>query len=189
VISAIRVAQRSHPAQAARGARGSAVLAAVLLCVGMLTACSSNGHGDSLLMIPIPSQVTLQTATVAGLGTILTDSEGHALYMFPPDAGSTVRCTGACAGTWPPLDIVTGDKPTAKGAVNPADLGTLADPNTGARIVTYGGFPLYRYAGDLTAGTANGQGLFSDGGPWYTLSPDLQPITTIPTTSAGSAGS
>jgi predicted lipoprotein with Yx(FWY)xxD motif len=160
-------------------------LAALVVCTGVLTACGGGGHGDALLMIAIPSQVTVQTATVAGLGTILTDSAGHALYMFPPDAGSTVRCTGACAGTWPPLVIATGHTPTAKGAVNSADLGTLADPNTGARIVTYGGFPLYRYAADLTAGTANGQGLFSDGGPWYTLNPNMQPITTIPTTIPG----
>jgi hypothetical protein len=59
-------------------------------------------------------------------------------------------------------------------------LSTVADPNTGARVVTYAGYPLYRYAGDLAAGTANGQALFVDGGPWYVLDPDGQPVTTDP---------
>lgn len=142
---------------------------------------SSDAGRDSLLMIPVPSSVTVTTGTVAGLGTILTDSTGHTLYMFPPDAGSQVKCTGACAGTWPPLVIQNGHAPAAGGQVNPADLGTLADPNTRARIVTYGGYPLYRYTGDQTAGVAHGQNLFSDGGPWYALHPDMQPVTVNPT--------
>jgi hypothetical protein len=54
----------------------------------------------------------------------------------------------------------------------------LPDPNTGARIVTYGGYPLYRYAGDIDPGSANGQGLFLNGGPWYALDPQARPITT-----------
>jgi len=150
--------------------------------VVLLSACrSSNGaKSDALLMIPIPTRVTVTTGTVPGLGTILTDSTGHSLYMFPPDAGSQVHCTGACAGTWPPLVIQAGHKPRAGGQVNTADLGTLADPNTGADVITYGGYPLYRYASDLTAGVANGQDLFSDGGPWYVLHPNMQPVTVNP---------
>ena len=110
---------------------------------------------------------------------MLTDSIGHALYIFPPDARSRISCTGPCAGTWPPLVIATGDKPDAgSGGIDLDDLSTVADPNTGARVITYGGYPLYRYAGDLKAGTANGQGLFLDGGPWYTLTPDARPVTT-----------
>ncbi len=154
--------------------------------VALLSGCSSAGStGSQLLSIPVPESVTVTTGTVAGLGTILTDSQGRTLYMFPPDAGSQVRCTGACVGTWPPLVIATGRQPTGAGQVNKADLGTMADPNTGARIVTYGGYPLYRYAGDLTAGVANGQNLFSDGGPWYALHPDMQPVTVNPVIPAG----
>ncbi|HTZ42830.1 MAG TPA: hypothetical protein VMB79_03140 [Jatrophihabitans sp.] len=153
-----------------------------LLPLVLLAGCGRPAHrsGDPLLAQPVPRSVTVQTGTVPGLGTILTDGTGRTLYMFPPDAGSQVRCTGACAGTWPPLAIAVGSTPRGRGAVNQADLGTLADPNTGARIVTYGGYPLYRYAGDLAAGVANGQNLFSDGGPWYALHPNLQPVTVDP---------
>jgi len=163
------------------GHRARAVIGAAL-AAGLLAGCGSHPHPgrDPLLLIPTPDAVVVKTGTVPGLGTIVTDGQGRTLYMFPPDAGSTVRCTGACAGTWPPLVIANGHTATGQGQINPADLGTIADPNTGARIVTYGGYPLYRYAGDLAAGQANGQNLFSDGGPWYALHPDLQPVTVDP---------
>jgi predicted lipoprotein with Yx(FWY)xxD motif len=100
--------------------------------------------------------------------------------MFPPDAGGRVSCTGACAGTWPPLAIKDGARPSARPGVNPQLLGSLPDPNTGGRIITYSGYPLYRYAGDVDGGTANGQALFLNGGPWYVLDANGQPITTDP---------
>jgi predicted lipoprotein with Yx(FWY)xxD motif len=111
---------------------------------------------------------------------VLVDGQGRTLYMFPPDAGSQVTCTGPCAGTWPPLVIQDGHGATAGSGVIAADLGTLADPNTGARIVTYAGYPLYRYAGDVTAGTANGQALFLNGGPWYAVRANGQSVTVNP---------
>ena len=153
-----------------------AVAAAALAGCGRAPAQS----GDSLLEIPVPAHVTVQAHDVPGLGEALVDGQGRTLYMFPPDAGSRVTCTGGCTGIWPPLVIATRDKPTAGPGINAKNLGTLHDPNTGALIVTYGGFPLYRYSGDATAGDANGQGLFLNGGPWYALNPDLAPITTIP---------
>jgi predicted lipoprotein with Yx(FWY)xxD motif len=118
-------------------------LAAIAVSIG-LCACSPDckASRDALLQLPVPTNVAVQARQIAGLGLVLTDSQGHALYMFPPDAGSRVSCTGPCAGTWPPLVIAEGDKPTAGGGgVNAQDLSTLADPNTGARIVTYGGYP------------------------------------------------
>jgi predicted lipoprotein with Yx(FWY)xxD motif len=121
------------------------------------------------------------TAQAIGVfGRVLTDSTGRALYMFPPDARQQVSCTGPCAGTWPPLTIATGAAPAAGSGVDRKLLGTLPDPNSGARIVTYDGFPLYRYAGDTEPGTANGQALFLDGGPWYLLAPSGTPLTAGP---------
>lgn len=148
----------------------------------LLTSCgggAAHAEGDSLLLQRVPSHVTVTTRPVTGLGRILVDGAGFALYMFPPDAGGRVSCTGPCAGTWPPLAIAAGHLPAAAG-INAADLGTLHDPNTGARVVTYLGYPLYRYAGDLTPGVANGQALFNNGGPWYVLDPAGQPVTTDP---------
>ena len=163
-------------------------VAALIAGGSLLSACGSSGPAgpaaDTLLVLPVPQRVTVATRTIAALGTVLVDGRGRTVYMFPPDAGSRVRCTGACAGTWPPLVIAPGRRPTAGAGVTAARLGTVADPNTGARVVTYGGYPLYRYAGDVRAGQAAGQGLFSDGGPWYALDPDGTPITVDP----GAAG-
>jgi predicted lipoprotein with Yx(FWY)xxD motif len=162
----------------------TAIVPALVMLLGtfLLAACGSGSasreHGDTLLELPVPATVTVQTRTLPGLGPILVDGQGRTLYMFPPDAGSRVTCTGPCAGTWPPLVIADGKNATAGKGVNVADLSTLADPNSGARIVTYSGFPLYRYAGDLQAGTANGQALFLNGGPWYVLTPGGQPVTS-----------
>ena len=164
-----------------RGCR-SALAAAVLASAAALAGCSSAsgavGESDSLLEVPLASHVTVTTKVVGSLGRIVVDGHGHALYIFPPDAGSRVSCLGACAGVWPPLDIANGQKPTPGPGVNPADLSTISDPNTGARVVTYLGYPLYHYSGDVRAGVANGQNLFNNGGPWYVLNPNGFPITT-----------
>jgi predicted lipoprotein with Yx(FWY)xxD motif len=143
-----------------------------------LSGCGSSTHrGDQLLMIGVPDRVIVTTATVRGLGPILTDADGHTLYMFPIDLRRHVSCTGGCAGTWPPLVIAAGHRPTAAGAADSALLGTLPDPNTGAKVVTYDGYPLYRYDNDTAPDTANGQDLQSDGAPWYTLTPAGRPLT------------
>ncbi|MCE5291008.1 MAG: hypothetical protein LLG14_17470 [Nocardiaceae bacterium] len=46
----------------------------------------------------------------------------------------------------------------------------------GRVLVTYAGWPLYRYAADLTPGEINGQGLNLNGDQWYLMSPDGTPI-------------
>lgn len=156
-----------------------AIGVALMLLLSALSACGSSIHrGDSLLIMRVPDRVTVTTTTVRGLGSVLTDTNGYALYMFPIDVRRRVSCTGGCAGTWPPLVIAAGHRPTAAGAVKSALLGTMPDPNTGAEVVTYDGYPLYRYDNDTTPHTANGQNLLSDGAPWYTLTPAGRPLTT-----------
>jgi len=49
-------------------------------------------------------------------------------------------------------------------------LGTVTGP-TGRRVVTYAGWPLYTYAGDVAAGEANGQGLNLNGDSWFVMNP------------------
>lgn len=158
-------------------------LTAVAVCGAALLAAGGCGGStaprrDALLHLRTPDSVTVATARVHGLGIIVVDGQGRSLYLFPPDAGGRVSCTGTCAGTWPPLTIADGHRPTAGPGIIAADLSTLPDPNSGQRVVTYGGYPLYRYASDVDAGTADGQALFNNGGPWYVLSPAAQPVTT-----------
>jgi predicted lipoprotein with Yx(FWY)xxD motif len=153
----------------------------ILLFVVLLvtaTSCSGAHRGDGLLLLPTPDHVVLRVRDVPKLGAIVADGSGRTLYMFPPDASRQVTCTGPCAGTWPPLTIARGDRPTAGPGIVRDRLGTMPDPNSGADVITYDNHPLYRYAGDVQAGTANGQALFANGGPWYVLSAQGLPVTT-----------
>lgn len=114
--------------------------------------------------------VALLTRTIPHLGTVLVNRQGRTLYTFMPDAASKVTCVGACAVTWPPLKIASGQQPAISGGINASLVGSDPDPS-GGRVVTYGNWPLYLYFADRTAGTYHGQGLNSKGGLWYVVSP------------------
>jgi predicted lipoprotein with Yx(FWY)xxD motif len=149
-----------------------AMLVAAVLGAG----CGSNAaRSDSSAG---SKHVTVDSRQVAGLGRVLVNSNGDVLYMFPPDHRRKVACTGACAGTWPPLRLSAGAKPVAGTGIKAQLLGSLPNPG-GGRVVTYHGWPLYTYVGDLVPSQANGQALNLNGGFWYVLRPDGRPL--IPT--------
>ena len=139
------------------------------LAAALLAGCGSSG----------PSGPVTEVAqrTIESVGPILTTASGITLYMFPKDAERHVSCTGRCAGDWPPLTVPAGGHPKAGSGVQQALLGTDPNPAGGPPVVTYDGWPLYRFAGDHTAGQTNGQGLDSDGGYWWAIAPDGQPLT------------
>jgi predicted lipoprotein with Yx(FWY)xxD motif len=112
------------------------------------------------------------TVSVAGnpkLGTIIVDSHGLTLYDFHRDEGAKSACYGACASVWPPLK--TSGTPQTTGGVEASKLGT-AKRTDGTTQVTYGGRPLYTYAGDRKPGDAKGNGITSFGGSWHALHPN-----------------
>jgi predicted lipoprotein with Yx(FWY)xxD motif len=99
------------------------------------------------------------------VGSILVDGEGLTLYLFDQDEGGQSTCYDDCASTWPPL--LTEDEPEAGGGADETLLGTT-QRDDGATQVTYGGHPLYYFAGDQAPGDSNGQGL---GNVWWIVSP------------------
>ena len=99
-------------------------------------------------------------------GIWLTNSSGRALYVFTKDKGSTSECYGACATAWPPL-LATGPVTISGQFTVPGDLSTTTRTN-GTKQVTYGGHPLYYFAGDAAAGQTKGQGV---GGVWFLVGP------------------
>ena len=105
-----------------------------------------------------------------GLGSILVDGNGETLYMFPPDNRQLVSCTDACQGSWPPMTLPANLSPQAGPGVDKSLLGSVPDPS-GGHVVTYAGWPLYTYAGDLEPGQVNGQGLNLNGDSWYVVRP------------------
>ena len=110
------------------------------------------------------------TVSLAAISKIpakaLVGSNGRALYLFEADKNGTSACTGACAAAWPPA-TVTGT-PRAGSGLNPALLGTITRPD-GTVQLTYNGHPLYYFAGDAGAGTANGEGSKAFGADWYVV--------------------
>jgi predicted lipoprotein with Yx(FWY)xxD motif len=100
---------------------------------------------------------TVSVETVDGVGAVLVDSEGAALYTADQEKDGKVRCTDSCAAIWIPLTMSGGGEPTASDDV-PGELGVAERPG-GARQVSYDGKPLYTFADDPMAGEVTGDGL------------------------------
>ena len=132
------------------------------------SACGAEGTAStpSSLKTPAPmtDAVTIQAAEQADLGTILVDGSGRTLYLLTEDERNQSSCVDRCAETWPPF-LSAGDTTAGEGVTAGAlDLTRRAD---GTNQVTYNGWPLYHFAGDESAGDAEGQ---SNGGVWFVVS-------------------
>lgn len=135
-------------------------LLAVLAPAARTSAVPASGSGAA------PASVRL--TKVGGLGKVLVNSAGRTLYLFTRDDHVKVTCTASsgCTGIWP-LDKAGKARPTAGPGVKASLLGTRSS-SQGA-VVTYGGWPLYTYAGDTKAGQDKGEGISSFGGHWYAV--------------------
>ena len=153
----------------------------LLAAAGLAVALCVAGCGGSSAPVARPSAsggsaVTILTRSLAGIGTVLVNSRGYALYMFEPDAQRQVTCTGLCAATWPPVKISAGARLVAGPGVRADLLGSDPDPS-GGRVVTYNGWPLYTYTGDIQAGEDTGQGIDLNGGVWFLMRPSGEPLS------------
>jgi predicted lipoprotein with Yx(FWY)xxD motif len=153
-----------------RKALASAALLAALAVAA--AACGGNDDEGSGSAAPAGPTTTASEAangaTVAvassKLGDILVDAEGRTLYAFTKDKGDQSVCSGECATNWPAL---TGTATAGTGA-QAALLSTSMQAN-GSSQVTYGGKPLYYFAGDAKPGDTNGQGV---GKVWFAVTAD-----------------
>lgn len=123
-------------------------------CGGVGTAATTQ-IGDELAVGHVPS-----------LGRVLTDSDGHTLYLYLPDAHEHPTCYGICARQWPPLLAARGSR--LGPGVDRAMVGEIRRRD-GEDQVTYDGWPLYRWRQDTTPGQASGEGLSM--GLWLAMSP------------------
>jgi len=145
-------------------------MAAVAL---LAAACSGgSGYGSSYGVGSTTPNAPATTAVVgiraSTLGQTLVDGQGSTLYLFEADRAGKSACSGACTAAWPPY--IGGSTVTAGTGVTAALLSTITRGD-GGRQVTYGGHPLYRYAGDNAPGDLTGQGLDQFGAKWYVLGP------------------
>jgi predicted lipoprotein with Yx(FWY)xxD motif len=143
----------------------------VFLAFGALallaTACGGAGGGGAAGSTATGSARTIAVEHVDGVGNVLVDSKGMALYSPEQEAGGKVMCTGSCTSIWVPLTLSAGAKPTGSSDVA-SKLGTVDRPD-GPVQVTYEGKPLYTFAEDTSPGTVTGNG-FQDqfGGRQFT---------------------
>jgi predicted lipoprotein with Yx(FWY)xxD motif len=86
------------------------------------------------------------------------------LYYYSGDKPGSGRssCTGACASAWPPL-VAPVRAPS--GAHMPGPLGFITRPD-GTKQVTLNGYPLYRYADDMSPRQVTGNGAE---GEWHVI--------------------
>jgi predicted lipoprotein with Yx(FWY)xxD motif len=116
---------------------------------------------------------TLSVEAIDGVGDVLVDAQGAALYAADEEVNGMVLCTDACTTIWEPL-TVDGDAPTASdGLAGEVDVVERPD---GGRQVTFDGRLLYRFVEDPSPGTVTGNG-FADtfeGQPftWHVATPD-----------------
>lgn len=140
--------------------RGGSISLAVLLGALLITtasvAAASTRHSSSSLVVAVTKN--------AKYGSILTE-DGYTLYRYTLDKANKSNCTGSCSTYWPALTLPKGvTKPVGQGV---SGLGTIVR-SKGVLQVTYEGIPLYRYVGDTSAGTVNGEGADQS---WYAINP------------------
>jgi predicted lipoprotein with Yx(FWY)xxD motif len=131
-------------------------LTMMLACCGLLAAVAATAGGTTVKV------------EKTSIGKVIANSKGHTLYMFRKDKGTTTKCYGACAATWPPL--LTNGKPVAGPGVKASLLGTTKRKD-GKLQVTYKKFPLYTFVEDTKARQTKGEGSKAFGAGWYALTP------------------
>jgi predicted lipoprotein with Yx(FWY)xxD motif len=128
---------------------------------------------------------TVAVRSIDGLGKVLVDSSGQALYASDVEADGKVKCVGACESFWKPLTVGSA-MPTAASS----DVGRLAviTRPDGSRQVAVDGHLLYTFAED-SAGEAKGNGFADDfDGRHFTWSAVLQGGKLASTSGGGSGG-
>jgi predicted lipoprotein with Yx(FWY)xxD motif len=109
------------------------------------------------------SGTTVQVADDPKLGKFLVGPNGHTLYLFTKDTGTTTACTGGCAAAWPALTAASA--PTGGPGVDASKLTTVAGQAPGH--VAYNGHLLYYFAQDTAPGQTNGTAIAN----WFAVSP------------------
>jgi predicted lipoprotein with Yx(FWY)xxD motif len=155
---------------------GAAVLAG---CGAAATPSTSPSSGNGGSTAP-----TVSTGTTS-LGTVLTDSQGMTLYYFLPEKGGKLgACDASCLKTWPPV-TVTGSPTSSSGVTGTLGVASITVSGVAESEVTYNSWPLHRYAGDSSAGQANGQNIAN---VWFAAEPGTTSTETGATTSGSTSG-
>jgi predicted lipoprotein with Yx(FWY)xxD motif len=120
----------------AAGATAAAALA--------LAACGSSGDNSTSSATPAGGAKTVSTKSVDGVGNVLVDANGMALYAADQESGGKVLCDKGCTSFWRPLTAGAGSPTSNSDAVK---LSVIKRPD-GTMQVAANGKPLYTFAQD-----------------------------------------
>lgn len=130
-----------------------------------------NGTGGTVVGAAVqetpPGWVQLSAVTSPQLSTPhLININQAVLYRFDGDSAGSgeSKCNDACAAKWPPVIIKEGGNVYLAG-VNPKEVGAIRRADDKVQV-TVGGWPVYRFAGDVRPGDLNGQGV---DGKWFAV--------------------
>ena len=144
------------------------IAAMALVAIG-LAACGGSSNSDNSNANATTTGgggQTVSTKSVSGVGTVLVDSSGQALYTNNRDSGMNVACTASCNAIWVPLMAPSGGQPSSSDQAVQSKLGMLK--SSGGSQVSFGGKPLYTFAQD-GSGKVTGNGVTDNfGGTSFT---------------------
>jgi predicted lipoprotein with Yx(FWY)xxD motif len=150
-----------------KGLAPFAVLAFAGLAVALSGCGGSASAGGTTTTSSSSSSMTVAVKHVDGVGNVLVDSKGDALYSPDQEANGMILCKGSCTSIWVPVTVSAGAKPTGAGDVNTM-LGTVHRPD-GSVQVTFRGKPLYSFVEDPSPGQVTGNGFHDQfGGQQFT---------------------
>jgi predicted lipoprotein with Yx(FWY)xxD motif len=157
----------------------------IALAAAALTACgSSTEQAQKPAAASSGTAQTVALAKVSGVGQVLVDSKGFALYSPKQDSSRMIRCTGSCTSIWVPLTVK--GSPSADSSVA-GKLGTVMRPD-GRKQVTFDGKPLYTFVEDSSPKTVNGNGASDQFGGVHFNWKVASVGTTTPKPSSGGSG-
>ena len=165
-------------------------LATAIAAAVALAACGGGGSsagtaGTSAAAGPsAPSSNTVTPRQLPGVGSVLVDHTGKALYSNALEASGKIVCDAACNAFWKPLTL-SGAKPTASPGAG--KLGVITRPG-GSLQLTVNGKPLYTFVED-SPGHATGNGFRDEfGGHHFTWNVVRPGGTTTSGAGSGSRG-
>ena len=160
-----------------------------------LAGCSkkaTTSTGSSSSPTSSDAAITIMTANVPGVGTVLVNGNNRTLYELSSEQGGKITCTDAngCTAVWPDTELPSGKTAGIAGTGTQASLLSTVKSPDGKLYLTYNTFPLYTYTGDTGPGTAAGQGINTFGGTWSAITPAGTPATSTsgaPTSTASAS--
>ena len=136
--------------------------------------------------------VQLSASSAGDLNPVVVNGKDRVIYRFDKDTTNppVSNCNGACAVTWPPVEVQPGGKVFLDG-IRKSEVGVIKRADGNLQL-TLAGSPLYFFSKDVKPFDTNGQGV---GGTWFAIEPNGSrnttgvTKTTPPATTTSSAGS